>query len=248
MGVELAALAFLPGLAVGSFLNVVAARIPVHRSIVSPPSACPACDTRISWYDNVPVLSWLLLRGRCRHCGTSISWKYPAVELTTALLVSACFLQMGATAHAVVACLFCATLVALSVTDLERRIIPNRIVLPVAAVVLVAQTVRDRSPVWAIAALAGALFFLLAALAYPGGMGMGDVKLVLLLGAMLGSALPVGLMIGLVAALVPSTFLMARHGKQARKMAIPLAPFLAFGGLVALFVGAPIIHSYLKLG
>jgi len=155
---------------------------------------------------------------------------------------------MGATAHAAIACFFCATLVALSVTDLERRIIPNRIVLPAAAVVLVAQTAIDRSAVWAIAAVAGALFFLLAALAYPGGMGMGDVKLVLLLGAMLGSALPVGLMIGLIAALVPSFVLMARHGGGARKMAIPLAPFLAFGGLIALFAGSPIIHSYLKLG
>jgi leader peptidase (prepilin peptidase)/N-methyltransferase len=248
VAVGLAALAFLPGLAVGSFLNVVAARIPVRRSIVSPPSACLACGTQLKWYDNIPVLSYLALRGRCRTCRAPIGWKYPLVELTTAVLVSACVLRMGATAHAAIACFFCATLVALSVTDLERRIIPNRIVLPAAAVVLVAQTAIDRSAVWAIAAVAGALFFLLAALAYPGGMGMGDVKLVLLLGAMLGSALPVGLMIGLIAALVPSFVLMARHGGGARKMAIPLAPFLAFGGLIALFAGSPIIHSYLKLG
>ncbi len=248
MNVELAALAFLPGLAIGSFLNVVAARIPKGQSIVAPGSACPSCATPLKWYDNVPLVSYLVLRGRCRTCHTSIGWKYPAVELATALLVSACVFKLGATPRAAVAALFCATLVALSVTDLECRIIPNRIVLPVAAAVLAAQTAIDLSAVWAIAAVAGALFFLLAALVYPGGMGMGDVKLVLLLGAMLGTTLPIGLMIGMVAALVPSIVLLARHGQSARRMRIPLAPFLALGGLIALFAGEPLLHAYLTLG
>ena len=98
MAAALAALAFVPGLALGSFLNVVAARVPLRRSVVSPPSACMACETPIAWYDNIPVLSWVLLRGRCRACGASIPWKYPLVELVTALLIGACVLAFGLTA------------------------------------------------------------------------------------------------------------------------------------------------------
>ena len=105
MDAALAAIAFLPGLAIGSFLNVVAARVPLRRSVVSPPSACMACETPIAWYDNVPVVSWALLRGRCRNCGESIPWKYPLVELVTALLVGGCVLAFGLTGDAAVAAL-----------------------------------------------------------------------------------------------------------------------------------------------
>src|SRR5207244_8950305 len=127
-------------------------------------------------------------------------------------------------------------------TDLEYRIIPNRIVLPAAAVVLAAQTAVKPSPEWAIAAVgaSGALF--LAALAYPGGMGMGDVKLALLLGAMLGRTVPIALLLGMVTALLPAIVLVARHGSAARKMGIPLGPFLALGAVVALFAGHPLLH------
>jgi leader peptidase (prepilin peptidase) / N-methyltransferase len=246
--VSVAALAFAPGLAIGSFLTVVAARIPAKLSIVRPRSTCPSCSTEIAWYDNIPVVSYALLRGHCRSCSAHIPVKYPLIELSTAVLVSACVLAFGPTPQAAVAAFFCATLVALTVTDLERRIIPNRIVLPAAAVVLVAQTAIDPSPQWVVAALAGASFLLAAALAYPGGLGMGDVKLALLLGAALGWTLPVGLMIGMVAALVPAAFLVARHRGRARKMRIPLAPFLAFGAIVALFAGHDILHAYLNLG
>src|SRR3982751_3534988 len=139
LAVSLAAagIAFAPALAVGSFLNVVAARVPLKRSIVSPPSACMNCGTELSWRDNVPVLSWLLLRGRCRTCNTEISWRYPAVELSTAVLVAACFWKFGFTADAGIASFFCATLVVLSAVDIDRRIIPNNIVLPAAGIVLV---------------------------------------------------------------------------------------------------------------
>jgi leader peptidase (prepilin peptidase)/N-methyltransferase len=243
----LAAIAFVPGLALGSFLNVVAARVPLRRSVVSPPSACMACESAIAWYDNIPVFSWFLLRGRCRTCCASIPWKYPAVELATALLICACVLAFGLTAHAAVAAFFCAALVAVSVTDLERRIIPNRIVLPAAAVVLTAQTLLFPSPEWALAAFGASLFLFLAALAYPAGMGMGDVKLALLLGAMLGRTVPVAMMIGMIAALVPSTVLLIRHGGAARKMGIPFGPFLAFGGIVGLFAGDWILDAYLGL-
>jgi len=247
MNGALAAFAFFPGLAIGSFLNVVAVRVPARLSIVRPGSTCQSCSAPIAWYDNVPVVSWLLLRGRCRNCKAPIPVKYPIVELGTALLVSACVLRFGATADAFVCALFCAVLVTISVTDLERRVIPNRVVLPAAAIVLAGRTLVHPSPAWAIAAVAGAAFLLVAALAYPGGLGMGDVKLALLLGAALGKTLPVGLMAGMLAALVPSILLLARHGQAARKMAIPLGPFLAGGALLALFAGEPILHAYLHL-
>lgn len=243
----LAAVALLPGLAVGSFLNVVAARLPAGRSVVSPPSACPACETPIGWRDNIPVLSYLLLRGRCRSCGVSISWVYPAVELVTALLVAACILAFGLTFEAAIAAFFCAALVTVSVTDIERFVIPNRIVLPAAAVVLLAQTAREPSIEWALAGVGAALFLFLAALAYPAGMGMGDVKLALLLGVALGRVVPVAMMVGMIAALVPSAVLFARHGQAARKMKIPFGPFLAFGGVVGLFAGDFILDAYLGI-
>jgi len=245
MDVAFAAVVLAPGLAVGSFLNVVAARLPLKRSIVSPGSACPSCETSIAWYDNIPLVSYAVLRGRCRHCGVSISWRYPAVEAATAALVACTALKFGFSWDFLVAAAFCAVLVAISATDLERRIIPNRIVLPATVVLLAAQTILDPSVEWIAAGLGAGLFFLIAALAYPGGMGMGDVKLALLLGAMLGRLVGVGLMLGMVAALVPSVFLLARHGSAARKMGIPFAPFLAFGALIALFAGQQLLDAYL---
>jgi leader peptidase (prepilin peptidase)/N-methyltransferase len=247
MAAAIAALTFAPGLAVGSFLNVVAARVPLRRSLVSPGSACMSCETPIAWYDNVPLLSYALLRGRCRSCRAAIPWKYPAVEAATALLLSGCFVRFGFSAEALVAALFCCALVAITVTDFERRIIPNRIVLPCAAVVLAANTALRPSPEWAIAGFGAALFLFVAALAYPGGMGMGDVKLALLLGAALGRTVPVALMLGMLAALVPSFVILARHGRKGRKMGIPFGPFLALGGVVALFAGGSLFDAYLNL-
>ena len=241
----LAALALAPGLALGSFLNVVAARVPLRRSIVRPPSACMSCGHEIAWYDNVPVVSWLLLRGRCRSCGTRIPARYPAVELVSGLLVAACVWRFGLHAESLVASFFCLALVTVSATDLEHRIIPNRIVLPAAAVVLVGQTLVHPSPEWAIAAVAASGFLLAAALIYPAGMGMGDVKLALLLGAMLGRTVPVALFLGMLAALVPGVYLLAKHGSKGRKMGVPLAPFLSLGALVALFWGHRLLHLWL---
>src|SRR4029453_8277439 len=217
MGAALAAIAFVPGLAVGSFLNVVAARVPMRRSIVHPGSACMSCAAPIAWYDNLPILSHLFLRGRCTRCGGTIPWKYPRVELLTALLIGASVLAFGFSAEAAVASFFCAALVAISVVDLERRIIPNRIVLPTAAVVLAAQTLLFPSAEWALAAFGAALFLFLAALVYPAGMGMGDVKLALLLGAMLGRTVPAAMMIAMIAALVPAIVLLIRPRSAARQ-------------------------------
>jgi leader peptidase (prepilin peptidase)/N-methyltransferase len=245
--VAFAAVALVPGLAVGSFLNVVAARVPLKRSIVHPGSACMSCSTPLAWYDNIPVLSYVLLRGRCRHCGAAISWRYPAVEAVTAVLIAGCVLKFGVTWDALIASVFCAALVAVSATDFERRIIPNRIVLPSAAFVLAANTLVHPSVEWIAAGLGAAGFLLLAALAYPAGMGMGDVKLALLMGVGLGRTVPVALMIGMLSALVPAIVLLARHGSAARKMAIPFGPFLALGGVVTLFVGDALLSAYLGL-
>ena len=245
MNAAFAAFAFAPALAVGSFLNVVASRLPVGQSISRPRSKCPHCDTQIAARDNVPVLSFLLLRGRCRSCDGKISWRYPAVELLTAVLVAGCIVAFGVSLEALAAAVFCVALVAISATDLERMVVPNRIVLPAAAAVLALQMVRDPSLEWPVAGLGAALFLFIAAVAYPRGMGMGDVKLALLLGVAVGWSVPVALMAGMIAALVPSVVLLARHGAAARKHAIPFAPFLALGGVIALFAGHSILEWYL---
>jgi leader peptidase (prepilin peptidase) / N-methyltransferase len=242
--VALGVLAFWPALALGSFVNVVAARVPLRRSVVQPRSACMSCGAELAWYDNVPLLSYAVLRGRCRSCGVGIGLLYPAVELATALLVAGCAWRFGLSGDAAIAAFFCVVLVAVTATDLTHRIIPNRIVVPAAAIVLVAQTTLHPSPEWAIAALGAALFLFLAALAYPGGMGMGDVKLALLMGAALGKTVSVAMMAGMLAALVPSLYLLARHGSRARKMCIPFGPFLALGSVIALFAGHWLLSEY----
>jgi leader peptidase (prepilin peptidase)/N-methyltransferase len=238
-------LVFVPGLALGSFLGVVAARVPLRRSVVRPGSACMTCDTPIRWYDNVPVVSYGLLRGRCRKCGVRIPPRDLAIELTTALLLVACVLAFGLTLRTAAAAIACATFVVVTATDIERRIVPNRVVLPSALAVLVLDTVWHLSPVWSVGALGLAGFLFLAAVAYPGGMGMGDVKLALLIGALLGRTTPVALMLTLFLALVPALFLIARHGRGARRLAIPFAPFLAAGAVITLFAGNAILNAYL---
>jgi leader peptidase (prepilin peptidase) / N-methyltransferase len=242
----LAAVAFAPGLALGSFLNVVAARVPLRRSIVTPASACMSCEHEIAWYDNVPLISYAVLRGRCRNCSALIPLLYPFVELLTAVLIAGCAFAFGVTAEAAVASFFCAVLVAVSAIDVEHRIIPNRIVLPATVVVLLANTALDLSPKWVVAGLAASGFLFTAALIYPAGMGMGDVKLALLMGVALGKTVPVALMVGMVAAMIPGIALLARHGTKARKMGIPFGPFLAFGSVVALFWGHDILNAYLS--
>jgi leader peptidase (prepilin peptidase)/N-methyltransferase len=234
-----------PSLAIGSFLNVVASRLPLGHSVSTPRSACPHCGAEIRPRDNVPLLSYVLLRGRCRDCKASIGWRYPAVELTTAVLVAGCVAKFGLSLHTLAAAIFCVALVAISAIDIERRIVPNRIVLPATVAVLALMVAWKPSVEWPAAGFGAALFLFLAALAYPRGMGMGDVKLALLLGVAVGRSVPVALLVGMLAALVPSAVLFARHGAAARKMGIPFAPFLALGGIVALFAGDSVVHWYL---
>jgi leader peptidase (prepilin peptidase) / N-methyltransferase len=247
MNAAAAVVALAPALALGSFLNVVAARVPARRSLLRPPSSCGSCEREILWRDNIPVLSYLLLRGRCRHCSARISPLYPAVEAGTAVLAVACVAVFGPTAYAAVAVGFCALLVTLSVIDFQHRIVPNRIVLPAAALVLGVHTLLDLSPEWLLASIGAAGILFLAVLAYPKGLGMGDVKLALVLGAMLGATVSVALFLGLLAALVPAAVLFARHGSAARKMAVPLVPFLSLGAIVALFFGERLLEAYLQL-
>ncbi|MDX6479866.1 MAG: leader peptidase (prepilin peptidase) / N-methyltransferase [Gaiellaceae bacterium] len=247
MDFALAAFAFAPGLALGSFMNVVAARVPLRRSLVSPGSACMSCGHEIGWRDNVPVLSWLLLRGRCRSCKATIPWRYPAVELVSALLVAGCALKFGLHPEALVAAVFCLVLVAVSATDLEHGIIPNRIVLPAFVVILAAQTAVHPSLQWTLGALGASGFLFAAALIAPRGMGMGDVKLALVLGAMLGTTVAVGMFVGLLAAMVPAIVLFMRLGAGARKVKLPFGPFLAIGSVVALFAGHALLQGYWAL-
>ena len=162
-------------------------------------------------------------------------------------VVAASFWKFGFSWEAGIASFYCAVLVVLSSIDIERRVVPNAIVLPAAALVLVAQTLVHPSVEWVAAGFGASLFLFLAALAYPRGMGMGDVKLALLLGFMVGRNVPLALFAGMVFALVPSAVLFARHGAAARKMAIPFAPFLALGGLLALFAGKQLVDAYLTL-
>ena len=195
-----------------------------------------------------PSLSYILLHGRCRHCQEAISPLYPAVEVLTAILVVVCVLDFGATAYAALAAFFCVTLVTLSAADLRYRLVPNRIVMPASSSACshTRRSIRlwnGSRPRWPRPPSCSC-----SRSSYPAGLGMGDVKLTLLLGAMLGRTVGAALLIGFVAALVPSLVLLARHGSKARKMAIPLVPFLALGALVALFFGDQILDWYSGLG
>jgi leader peptidase (prepilin peptidase)/N-methyltransferase len=231
-----AAIVLWPALAVGSFLNVVVARVPERRSLGGR-SGCMSCSAPIAWYDNVPIVSYLVLRGRCRRCQVRISPLYPTVEVVTAVLVAASIWHFGPTAYGALAAGFCVVLVALAAIDARHGVVPDRIVLPAAASALVLHTLLDPTPEWAIASLGAAGFFLAAVLVYPSGLGLGDVKFTLLLGAMLGSGVILAVVLGFLLTLLPSLALVARHGKEARKMAIPIVPFLALGAVVTVFFG-----------
>jgi leader peptidase (prepilin peptidase) / N-methyltransferase len=241
-------LAFLGacGAAIGSFVNVLAYRLPRRESIVRPRSRCPHCETQIAAYDNIPVLSWLLLRGRCRHCRAPISVRYPIVEALTALLFVGVGLRIGLEDTLLPALALTITLVAAAETDLEHRIIPNRLMAAaaVAAVVLWAIADPGRLPENLIAGVAGGGLLLLVAVAYPAGMGMGDVKLAGVLGLYLGASVAPALFIGFAAGALVGIAIMLVRGASARKQGVPFGPFLAFGGIVALLYGPEIIDWY----
>jgi leader peptidase (prepilin peptidase)/N-methyltransferase len=242
------ALAAVSGLCLGSFLNVVAYRLPAGLSLVAPPSACPDCGVAIRPYDNLPVLSWLMLGGHCRSCETAISPRYPLTEAATGALFAAVVIARHAGRTTWLALIFVAALVAITRIDLEHRIIPNRILAPlaVAALVLTAVFEPHRLPERLIAGAAAGGFLLAAVLAYPRGMGMGDVKLAAVMGLVLGSAVAPALFVALLTGTLAGLVVMARHGVQAgRKTAIPFGPFLALGGVVGVFAGPALVNVYL---
>ncbi|MEA2394444.1 MAG: leader peptidase (prepilin peptidase) / N-methyltransferase [Solirubrobacteraceae bacterium] len=235
------------GLIVGSFLNVVAYRLPRGESLASPGSRCPGCGTPIRPYDNVPVVSWLVLRGRCRQCGTSISARYPLVELTTGVLYAAVVAFRHGTLDIVLGLLLVTVLVPVVLIDLEHRLIPNRITLPAAVAAVVAALIVDPGfvPEQLIAAASAGGFFLLAVLAKPGGMGMGDVKLAAVLGLYLGRAVAPAVLIGLIAGVAVGAVIIARKGaREGRRTRVPFGPFLALGAVVALFAGDALVDRY----
>jgi leader peptidase (prepilin peptidase) / N-methyltransferase len=242
------AFAALAGSVLGSFLNVVAYRLPRHESLAFPGSHCPACETPIKPYDNVPVLGWLLLRGRCRACGDAISPRYPAVEALTALLAVAVVLVKHSAHDLALGLVLVGILVPIALIDLEHRIIPNKITLPaaLAALVIGALTKPSGLPEQLIAGAAAGGFLLVFALAYPRGMGMGDVKLAAVLGLFLGRSVGVAILVAVFTGTVVGAAVMARFGfAQGRKTAVPFGPFLAFGAIVALLVGPSLVHWYL---
>jgi leader peptidase (prepilin peptidase)/N-methyltransferase len=237
----------LVGLIVGSFLNVVGYRLPRGESLVSPRSRCPGCGKPVRSYDNIPVVSWLILRGRCRDCGEPISWRYPLVEATTAGLFAGVVAARDDWTGVALGLIMVTALVPIVLIDLDHRLIPNRITGPAAVAALVAGIVGDLDgvPEQLIAAAAAGGFFLAAALLYPRGMGMGDVKLAGLLGLCLGKAVAPAILIALVSGVLVGGIVIARVGARAgRKTAVPFGPFLALGGVIAFFVGDQIVDWY----
>ena len=243
-----AVVAALFGAVIGSFLNVVAHRLPRGESLAHPPSRCPSCGTPVKPYDNVPVLSWLLLRGRCRGCGERISWHYPGVEAGTALLCAAVVVAESADHEVWLGLALVLLLVPITLIDLEHRLIPNKLTLPgaVIAVAIVLLTDSGSLVEHLIAAAAAGGFLLVAAIAYPAGMGMGDVKLAAVMGLFLGRAVAPAMFVALIAGSLVGALIIARKGsKEGRKTAIPFGPYLALGGLVGIFAGDAIVDWYL---
>ena len=245
-----AALAFLGGLIAGSFVTVVAHRVPRGESIVGPRSRCPACGAQIAAYDNLPVMSWVLLRGRARCCGEAISPRYPLTELAVGALYAATVLVLwDEPAEIALGLVFVTTLVAVTLTDLEQRIIPNKILVVAAILGAAIAAIGDPGslPERAVAAAgAGGLLFG-AALAYPRGMGLGDVKLAAVMGLFLGRNVAPAILVALLAGSLVGLAMIARDGAAARKRAIPFGPFLALGGVVGLLAGDQMVDWYLSI-
>ena len=234
------------GAVIGSFLNVVIHRVPMKLSLVHPGSRCPSCKRPIAAYDNVPIISWLLLRGRCRHCGAPISPRYPAVELLTAVAFAAVVAVRGFDDDLVLELPFVACLIALAGIDLDHKLLPNRIVYPMAAYGLVATAIVDTNDLveHLIAGAGGFLFLFVAVLAYPRGMGMGDVKLAGAMGLYLGLSLVPAMLTAFLTGSLVGIGMMAREGVQARKKAVPFGVFLALGGIVGVLAGPELVELY----
>jgi leader peptidase (prepilin peptidase) / N-methyltransferase len=236
----------LLGAAVGSFLGLAIHRLPRGESLVRPRSRCPRCGTRLAVRDNVPVVSWMLLKGRCRNCGEPVSLRYPIVELLTAATFVAVALARGVDLDLLLELPFAAALIAIAGIDLEHRIVPNRIVVPAAVFAVAVTPLLDagRVPESLIAGAAAFGALLVAALAYPAGMGMGDVKLAGVMGLYLGVSVAPALLSAFAAGTLVGIAILIRRGGQARKTGVPFAPFLALGGIVGLLAGPELVDLY----
>ena len=241
-----ATVAGLIGLAFGSFASVLAYRWPRGESIVRPRSHCTGCDRTLSPIELIPVVSWIAQRGRCRGCAASISWRYPAIELTSAALAAGAIVSFGVTWKGLAAAVLALALVPVVAIDLEHQLIPDVIVFPATAAGLAFAIAANPSRWWVpvVAALGAAGFLMLLWIFYPGGMGLGDVKLALLLGAVLGASVLPAMLIAFAAGATVGVGLMVRHGAAARKMAVPFGPFLAVGALAGLWWGPSILGWY----
>lgn len=240
---------FFIGLPLGSFFNVVAYRLPRGQTPWKPArSHCPNCDAQISARDNLPVIGWLLLRGRCRDCGTSISWRYPVFEALTGLLFAACGWKYGWDLTLIPPLLFVSTLLIVANSDLDQRIIPNAVIVPslCAGVVAMALAYPDEWLTWTLSAIIAFSVMFLTALAYPRGMGMGDVKLALIMGLYLGRAVIPALFLAFLLGTIVGIGIMATRGvSEGRKTAVPFGPFMAIGGVFGLFWGEGVFQWYL---
>lgn len=249
------AFAFIFGAVVGSFLNVCICRLPADESVVSPPSHCPHCQYRIRWFDNIPIVSYVLLKGRCRGCQARISLQYPLVELLNGLLCLALFTRFGLTLAFGVLFLFCSALVVITFIDLEHQIIPDEISLPGIVVGFLLSFVISGHG-WLnslLGILLGGGSLLLVAYTYQRltgkeGMGGGDIKLLAMMGAFLGwKSIPFIIFASsLVGSFVGITLMLVQ--KKDSKLAIPFGPYLAFGALLYIFFGRQLISWYLTLG
>jgi len=236
----------LLGLAISSFLNVCIDRLPEGESIVSPPSHCPACGRRLTPLDLIPLLSYVLLRGRCRYCGVSIPRRVLLIEATTGLLFALLWYRYGFSLRLLLATLYTCFLIVIFFIDLEHHLVLNRVIYPAIVVALLALPFTPNHDVVELlsgGALGFALLFLIAFI-YPAGMGMGDVKLATFIGLVVGfPEVLVALLISFVAGgMVGGGLLLT--GLKGRKDPIPFAPFLVAGGMVAMFYGKQIIDWY----
>jgi leader peptidase (prepilin peptidase)/N-methyltransferase len=245
---------FILGAVVGSFLNVCIYRLPKSESIVFPSSRCPGCGKDIRWYDNIPIISYLVLRGRCRRCKARISIQYPFVELLNALLSLFLFMRFGPTFAFAVLFLFCSAMVVITFIDLEHQIIPDVISLPgIAAGFIFSFFIPQlgwQNSLIGILAGGGSLWLIASGyelLTKKEGMGGGDIKLLAMIGAFFGwKAIPFIIFVSaLTGSVIGVTVMLAR--KEDSKLAIPFGPFLALGSVVYIFFGSRMIHWYLSI-